>query len=275
MLNRPDGFALAVKTAGRPSAKRPLVLVHGFSGSAHDFALVMDELASDRMVVAFDHRGHGESTNTGNRADYNIDVLVADTVAVIEEVAASGGGPVHLLGHSMGGRVVQQLTLERPDLVASLIPMDTTAAAFGDAIPEVFREAMLAFFASDAGLASLGALDVAGPETALVDASTSADWRARKAEMSAGFDPAAAGALGLAIFGKDMASLVGRLGEIAVPTTVVVGAGDAFVEASRVMVDAFADAILEIIDGAFHSPQLSHRDEWLAIIAGHLARSGD
>ena len=42
-----------------------LALVHGFTGSAHDFALVVDELAADRRVVMLDHRGHGRSTNTG------------------------------------------------------------------------------------------------------------------------------------------------------------------------------------------------------------------
>ena len=41
------------------SASPPLVLCHGFGGSAFDFVLEVESLASDRYVVALDQRGHG------------------------------------------------------------------------------------------------------------------------------------------------------------------------------------------------------------------------
>ena len=53
----------------------PLVLVHGFTGGRVDFADVIDELATDRRVVAWDHRGHADSTNTGDPATYTLDQL--------------------------------------------------------------------------------------------------------------------------------------------------------------------------------------------------------
>ena len=56
-----------------------------------------------------------------------MDILVADLIALIEEV---GHGPVDLLGHSMGGRVALGVVLARPDLINSLILMDTSAWSF-------------------------------------------------------------------------------------------------------------------------------------------------
>jgi pimeloyl-ACP methyl ester carboxylesterase len=35
-----------------------------------------------------------------------------------------------------------------------------------------------------------------------------------------------------------------------------------------------ADGRLVVIDGAYHSPQLTHPDEWRAAVEDHLARAG-
>src|SRR5690606_18133683 len=48
--------------------------------------------------------------------------LVADTAALIEHL---GGGPAHLVGTSMGARVVQELALARPELVGRAVMMAT------------------------------------------------------------------------------------------------------------------------------------------------------
>jgi pimeloyl-ACP methyl ester carboxylesterase len=48
----------------------PLVLVHGFTGSADDWAGVVGPLSADRRVITVEHRGHGDSTNTGDASTY-------------------------------------------------------------------------------------------------------------------------------------------------------------------------------------------------------------
>src|ERR1700722_11194548 len=115
------GVDLAWSERGSSSAGTPtLVLCHGYTGSSHDFALEVDALAAHRRVVTLDQRGHGHSTRTGHLDGYTIEQLSADLTAFIDAV---GEGPVDLLGHSMGGRVVMGLVLGRPDLVRSLILM--------------------------------------------------------------------------------------------------------------------------------------------------------
>ena len=114
-----NGVDLAWSEKGTSTAGTPtLVLCHGFTGSSLDFGLEVDALAADRRVVTLDHRGHGHSTKTGHLDGYTIEQLSADLTALLEAV---GEGPVDLLGHSMGGRVVMGVTLARPDLVRSLI----------------------------------------------------------------------------------------------------------------------------------------------------------
>ena len=109
---------------GGDADPRALPRLHGPS---HDFALEVDALATDRRVVTLDQRGHGHSTKTGHLEGYTIEQLSADLAAFFEAV---GEGPVDLLGHSMGGRVVMGVALARPDLVHSLILMDTSAWSF-------------------------------------------------------------------------------------------------------------------------------------------------
>ena len=123
-----NGVDLAWSERGSsPEGTPTLVLCHGFTGSSLDFALEVDALASDRRVVTLDQRGHGASTGTGRLEGYTIEQLTADLSSFIE---ALGDGPVDLLGHSMGGRVVMGVVAHRPDLVHSLILMDTTAWSF-------------------------------------------------------------------------------------------------------------------------------------------------
>ena len=80
-----------------------------------------------RRVVTLDQRGHGSSTKTGTLEGYTIEQLADDLAAFLDAVS---DGPVDLLGHSMGGRVVMTMVLARPELVRSLILMDTSAWSF-------------------------------------------------------------------------------------------------------------------------------------------------
>jgi pimeloyl-ACP methyl ester carboxylesterase len=64
----------------------PFVLVHGFTGSHRDWEGVVDELAQGRRVVTLDHRGHGESPNTGEPVDYTFDHLVADLEGLLADL---------------------------------------------------------------------------------------------------------------------------------------------------------------------------------------------
>ena len=122
-----DGVSIAWQEWGQGDGP-PLVLCHGYTGSSFDFSLEIPALATGRRVVALDLRGHGRSTATGALDSYTLAQLASDLIGLLDVVGA--GGPVDLLGHSMGGVVSMTAVLARPDLVRSLILMDTSGWSF-------------------------------------------------------------------------------------------------------------------------------------------------
>ena len=262
-----DGVELAWDRFGGAGAV-PLLLCHGFSGSSHDFALHVEPLAQRREVVVLDHRGHGASTNLGAADRYSIRRLAADLIELID---AEVGGPVDLLGHSMGGAISIEVTIARPDLVRSLILMDTSGWSFRPDEPEIaaMMEAFIVGYDPAGGLPDLRAMD--GPETELIAAATPEDWQRLKVEHSASFDPWAAKSLGVELF-TSVADR-DRLRAIDCPVTVIVGEHDhPFVGQATELAASVTDGNVVVIEGAYHSPQLTHADAWSAAVEAHLAR---
>ncbi len=78
-------------------------------------------LKSRYRCVVYDHRGQGRSQVT--EGGYDMDALYADAVGLIEALDL---GPCHFAGLSMGGFVGMRVAARRPDLLKSLILMDTS-----------------------------------------------------------------------------------------------------------------------------------------------------
>ena len=268
-----NGVELAWSERGSGATGTPtLVLVHGFTGSSHDFALVADDLAVDRRVVLVDQRGHGRSTKTGTVEGYTIDQLVADLAVFLEAV---GDGPVDLLGHSMGGRVSMGLVLSRPELVSTLVLMDTSAWSFmppDDRIRQLVQAWIEAFDPAGGMPASLS---VGSPEDALIEERTPASWQQEKTAIFAGMDAYAVKAFGMALMAdvnQGETSLRADLPSITFPTTVIAGQHDhPLVDQAPELASLVANGRLALIEGAYHSPQLTHAGEWKGAVRAHLA----
>ncbi len=252
-----------------------LVLCHGYTGSSHDWALQVDQLAQRRRVVTFDHRGHGHSTKVGALGGYTMAQLAADLASFLEAVAE---GPVDLLGHSMGGRVIMLMALEHPELVRSLILMDTSAWSFqppDDEVRTMVRDFITAF--DPAGGMPSG-FTIEGPEETLVAATVPAAWSEEKNAIRDGMDAYAVKGLGVELWSdgdEGPGSLRSRLSSITVPVTVIVGQHDhPLVDQAPALAAAVSDGRLTIIEGGYHSPQLTHPDQWRAAVEAHLERVG-
>ncbi len=249
----------------------PLVLCHGFTGGAIDFSLQIPALAERRRVIALDQRGHGRSTKTGEAgaASYTVAQLADDLCVFLDLVA---GEPVDLLGHSMGGLVVMTAVLRRPDLVHSLVLMDTSAWAFlpeDDGLRTLVHNFMAKF---DPARGMPRRID-GSPEDALIRTTTPEDWQARRDALYLGMDAWAYKALGSELMADDAgAPVAGSLASITCPVTVLVGEHDhPLVDQAPALSAAVAHGRLAVIPGAYHSPQLTHPDEWRAALEEHLA----
>ncbi len=110
-----------------------LILVHGGQPSAADFNAWewqqnFDGLAQDFRVIALDRIGQGYTDNPANLDDY------ADYYQLVVRhlhgfIRALGLERVHLVGHSQGGWPVTRIAVDHPELVASLVIVDSTMVA--------------------------------------------------------------------------------------------------------------------------------------------------
>ncbi|MGF1432163.1 alpha/beta fold hydrolase [Kitasatospora sp. LaBMicrA B282] len=92
------------------------LFVHGLGGSSDNWTELLAELVGTVRGEALDLPGFGWSPPP---TDGNLSVN-GHVRAVIGYLEASGRGPVHLVGNSLGGAVAVRLTALRPDLVRSL-----------------------------------------------------------------------------------------------------------------------------------------------------------
>lgn len=116
--------------------RSPALLVPGFTGSKEDFLSVIGLLAAaGRRVVAIDMRGQHETPGSQDAAAYALSALAADVALIAGEVAAQDGSAgngrpqVHLMGHSFGGLVAQEVMLARAAPAASLTLMSSGPGA--------------------------------------------------------------------------------------------------------------------------------------------------
>jgi pimeloyl-ACP methyl ester carboxylesterase len=114
----PTTSAATVPMAHRVKGEgSPLFLLAGtgYNGSTWGDRMV-NLLAEHHTVITFDYRGTGETPGTDD--DYTTRLFAADVIRLIDDL---GMGPVHVLGHSMGGRVGQWVAIDGPDRVRSLV----------------------------------------------------------------------------------------------------------------------------------------------------------
>ncbi len=105
------------------NSQPPLLIVHGLFGSARNWRVIAQHLADSRAVVTVDLRNHGSSAWN---PDHSYPAMAADLAKVI----VATGGPMDVLGHSMGGKAAMMLALTEPDLIRRLIVADIAPVAY-------------------------------------------------------------------------------------------------------------------------------------------------
>ncbi len=132
------GVNFAYRALG-PDSGVPVIFLHHLMAVLDDWdPQVIDGIAAQRRVIAFDNRGVGAS---GGSVPTTIEEMGRDAIAFIR---ALGLKQVDLLGFSLGGGVAQMVVLQAPDLVRRVI-LAGTGPRGGGGIAEVTRVAAIAY----------------------------------------------------------------------------------------------------------------------------------
>jgi pimeloyl-ACP methyl ester carboxylesterase len=100
----------------------PILLVHGFASSKSVnwvYPTWVSDLKKDgRRVIALDNRGHGDSAKLYDAAQYEISVMAADVIALMDHLELARAD---VMGYSLGSRMTAILALNAPQRLRSAI----------------------------------------------------------------------------------------------------------------------------------------------------------
>jgi pimeloyl-ACP methyl ester carboxylesterase len=161
----------------------PLVLIHGYTGDITDFRLQLPAFSPSFRTLIVDLRGHGQSEAPTDRSAYTIHHFADEVEAFIDEI---GFPQYHLLGHSMGGAVVQEIALRNPERLLSLTLFSTTddfSVAGANGPLQVWRDYRFKV-AEEQGMEALSKLDSPFPPPPHMPAERTEEMRTRMSKMS-------------------------------------------------------------------------------------------
>ncbi|MFI1395160.1 alpha/beta fold hydrolase [Streptomyces sp. NPDC020681] len=156
--------------------KATALLLPGYTGSKEDFIALLEPLAAaGYRAVAVDGRGQYETDGPDDQSAYAQTELARDVLAQAEAV----GGPVHLLGHSLGGQIARAAVIVEPTLFRSLTLMASGPARISTAQQQKVKmlSDALAVLEMDQVWEAMKALDP--PEDADTDPGNGEDLRRR------------------------------------------------------------------------------------------------
>jgi pimeloyl-ACP methyl ester carboxylesterase len=116
------------------SGGETILFSHGLLWSGKMFHKQVEFLKDRYRVITYDHRGQGRSSK--QLAPFDMETNYEDARALIEKLSL---GRVHFMGISMGGFVGMRLAARNPELIKSLVLMETSA----DEEPNTFKYSLL------------------------------------------------------------------------------------------------------------------------------------
>jgi len=119
-----NGTTLFYVDTGPGTTGETIAFSHGLLWGTELFAAQIEALRGRYRCIAWDHRGQGQSAPDLNRECIGMELVWQDAVALLENL---GTGPVHFCGLSMGGFVGMRMAARRPDLVRTLMLLETSS----------------------------------------------------------------------------------------------------------------------------------------------------
>jgi pimeloyl-ACP methyl ester carboxylesterase len=245
-----------------------LVFAHSYLMDHRHFAPQIEALSARYRVIAYDHRGHGQSDKSSK--DCSMETIYQDGIGLLDALQIES---CHWVGLSTGGFVGMRIAIRRPERLRSLVLMDTSA----ETEPMLGRLKYSAMFAL-VRVAGFGpvlgtAMQALFGTTFMTEPgfqSEREEWRKRLLAN----DKRAVIRFGLGIFARE--AVLDAFPGVTTPTLVIVGEEDEAtpVSKARRMAEAIPGARLEIIPRAGHISTLSDSERVTALLEEFVASSG-
>jgi pimeloyl-ACP methyl ester carboxylesterase len=270
VVDAANGVRYAYRRCGPADSGPPLLMLQHFRGTldSWDPALI-DALAAEREVIAFDHGGVGTSSG---RTPRTIGGTAVDTLAFMEAI---GVRQADVLGFSMGGYTAQELALLRPAAVRRLV-LAATAPRGGPGVhgwqDDVHARAVVDQPRAEDYLYTFFDHTESGQRSGLEflgryieredDRDTPADREAREAQYEA-----------LVEWGIPDHGALGRLSAITQPALVALGDGDRVTppSASYLLAGLLPDARVSTYPGSGHGFMFQHHAAFARQVLDFLA----
>lgn len=232
-----------------------IVMIHGLGGQLRNFSYdLLDRLTDRYRVILVDRPGSGYSTADEGTAPG----VIAQGAIIAAFISALKLKQPVVVGHSMGGAIGLALALDYPHLVSSLVLLAPLSQKQGRApkafgglmlLPDIARQtfaetvgAPLSKLASDKVLTAIFAPEVVPPDFATRGGAALSERATAIAVASHEMKSA----------NDDLARIVPRYSELAVPTAILFGRHDAVLDPKlhgTLTADQIDGATLTLIDG--------------------------
>ncbi|MFX0009765.1 MAG: alpha/beta fold hydrolase [Candidatus Hermodarchaeota archaeon] len=113
----------------------PLLFIHGWLGSSLEWSYQLYHFNPNNHIILLDLPGFGKSDKP--TINYSVDFF---TKQIIDFLNLLGYNEVILIGHSLGGLITLNITINRPDLVKKLVLISTPPS-----ISHSFKERVILF----------------------------------------------------------------------------------------------------------------------------------
>ena len=238
-----------------------LIFIHGLGSSSRDWEYQVAYFAGSFKTLVFDLRGHGRSDKPAG--PYSMQLLAQDTAALIKELKLE---PVYLVGISLGGMVALQLALDSPELVKSLVLVNTVSEVPVRTLKERFELKLRLTVAALLGMRYLGKLLA----KRLFPKSSQQSIRELFVERWAENDPASYRAALQAVIGW---SVTDKLDKLDIPLLVVAAEYDYIpLSAKASIVDLVKNAELLVIKDSRHGTPVDQPEVFNRVLSDFLAR---
>lgn len=247
-----------------------LLLLHGFTGNAQNWAFITEALKANHHLIAIDLPGHGRSAAPDTIAAYTMPSVATDITALLDHLDIARA---HLLGYSMGGRLALYLALQYASRWSSLI-LESASPGLPTARERrerVARDEALAAFIEEQGIEPFvdrwEKLPLFSSQQCLPRPVRQAHRASRLNNHAHGLASSLRG-MGTGV----QPSLWEHLDKLQAPVLLIAGSLDPkFVDIGRKMSGQTPDARLEIVSDAGHTVHLEQPRRYLELLTAWLA----